>query len=453
MNPDGIQNSPGTTQLRASANDGATAPRCPGRVVLVVPEFPQASETFVAAKFAGLLERGWDVHVACLDSRRANWQLFPELRANRSLRRRVHVAWPLRPRWLAAALTPFACIRCLLGNPSAFSRWLRQGVGSRQLNRLYVDAEIFCLRPDIVHFEFGALASTRVDLGEILGCRIVVSFRGYDLNVVGLDEPRYYDQVWRHASALHFLGRDLYEKAAQRGWAADTPHMFIPPAVDTGRFRPRSWVDTQVCGAPDRPLRILSVGRLDWRKGYEYAATALGILSARGIACTWRVVGSGPYLECIAFSAHQSGVRDATRFLGHLPPDGVRSEMAQADVFLHPAVSEGFCNAVLEAQASGLPVVCSDAGGLPENVQDGVTGFVTPRRDAVAVADALARLAADPVLRERMGEAASTRVQRSFELGQLIARFEELYGSVGCAVSRRPSAGGDAVSRRAARQP
>ena len=86
-----IQPSPASSAPARGSRRGAADP-C--RIVLVVPEFPQASETFLAAKFAGLLRRGWDAHVACLDSRESNWRLFPPLQQDRSLRRRVHKAWP-----------------------------------------------------------------------------------------------------------------------------------------------------------------------------------------------------------------------------------------------------------------------------------------------------------------------------------------------------------------------
>jgi colanic acid/amylovoran biosynthesis glycosyltransferase len=104
--------------------------------------------------------------------------------------------------------------------------------------------------------------------------------------------------------------------------------------------------------------------------------------------------------------------------------------MDDADVFMHPAVTEGFCNAVLEAQAMQRPVVCSDAGGLPENVVDGLTGFVVRRRDPAAIADRLAQLAADCALRRRMGEAGRRRVLESFTLHRQLDALEAMYRQV-----------------------
>src|SRR5262249_57501573 len=130
----------------------------------------------------------------------------------------------------------------------------------------------------------------------------------------------------------------------------------------------------------ERPLRILSVGRLTWKKGYEHGLSAVAETIRRGVACEYRIVGDGEDRGLIAFTRHQLGLDESVELLGALPNDAIRRHLAWADVVLHSAVSEGFCNAVVEAQAAGLPVVSTDAGGLPENVADGETGFVLPPR-------------------------------------------------------------------------
>ena len=103
--------------------------------------------------------------------------------------------------------------------------------------------------------------------------------------------------------------------------------------------------------------------------------------------------------------------------------------MRWADVCLHPAISEGFCVSVIEAQSMGLPVVCTDADGLSENIADGVTGFVVGRRDAAALTERLMELAADPALRERMGAAATSRAHERFGFARQLDELEMLYHS------------------------
>ena len=401
------------------------------RIALVVPAFPKLSETFIVSKFMGLLERGWDVHVVCSTSEEKEWARFSQLPAG--ARKRVHRGWPHRPKWKAALLLPFAVMACFQAAPGRTWRYLRQarrrGGMLEALGRLYLDLPLIRLGPDIVHFEFGALATERMDLRELLGCRITVSFRGYDLNFVGLDQPGYFDAVWAGAAGLHFLGEDLWRRARRRGCPPDRFHMLIPPAIDV-EFHKRDEAELSRKSEGSRPLRILSVGRLEWKKGYENALLAIRRLLDRGVACEYRIVGDGDYLPAVAFMRRQLGLEGVVEVLGALPREDVRQEMQSADVLLHSAVSEGFCNAVIEAQSMELPVVCTDADGLRENVADGETGFVVPRRDPEALAAKLEVLARDPALRQRMGKAGRKRVLKNFRLSDQLDRLEDFYRQV-----------------------
>lgn len=404
------------------------------RVLMVVPAFPKLSETFIVSKFLGLLDRGFDIRVLCGRSEPAEWARFPELVARPELRRRVLRTWPVRPRWLGALLWPAALACCAWRNPRGLGRALARGwerFGFGVLGRLYLEAALIAARPDLIHFEFGTLALGRTWIGAALGCKIVVSFRGFDLNMSGLDHDDYYQEVWEGADAFHFLGEDLRRRALGRGCPENMPHALIPPAIDVEFFKPDDGAaPPEMAGTVRRPLRILGVGRLDWRKGYEDALMAVRRLTDRGIACEYRIIGGGDYLEAVAFARHQLGLADRVELLGPLPRTSVREQLRWADVLLHAAVSEGFCNAVIEAQAMGLPVVCTDAGGLPENVADGLTGFVVPRRDPGALAERLATLAADPALRTRMGVAGRQRVIQHFDLASQVEAFAKFYEQI-----------------------
>jgi glycosyltransferase involved in cell wall biosynthesis len=250
------------------------------------------------------------------------------------------------------------------------------------------------------------------------------------LNYVGLEEPDYFREVWETSDALHLLGNDLWRRALRRGCPPQKLHALIAPAIDTEFFDPANRVAGNNDGSPARPVRILSVGRLNWKKGYEHAIYAARLLRNLGVHSEYCIIGQGSYLEAAAFARHQLGVQSEVHFLGALPPSEVREHMRAADILLHAAVSEGFCNVVLEAQAMGLPVVCSDADGLPENVVDGETGFVVPRRSPQALAEKLAVLAHDPALRQRMGRAGRKRVLDRFRLDDQIEAFDQLYRSV-----------------------
>ena len=393
------------------------------RVLLVVGQFPEPSQTFIASHFTGLLAHGVDAHVWCSVADPAAWRSFPglaELAAGR-----IHVHAPReRPgrtvRGLLAA-APAAARRARTGGPRLVAA-ARKRPPADAGRRLLAGARVLALRPDVIHFEFGVDAAGSTWMGDAAGCPVVVSLRGYDISYAGLDEPGFYDEVWQRADALHFLGEDLRRRALQRGCPPGKLHRLIPSAVDTERFTP----------GPRReptggPLVVLTVARLHWKKGHEHALVALRKLVDAGIDVEYRLLGGGPHERAVRAYVHDLGLARHVRLLGDRPPAGVLDELRRADVLLHPAVSEGFGNAVLEAQAVEVPVVCTDADGLRENVLDGVSGLVVPRRDPDALAAAVTRLAGDPALRRQMGQAGRRHVGERFGPRAQIQAFVELY--------------------------
>jgi len=403
------------------------------KVVFIIPSFPKLSETFIVSKFLGLLEQGWDVRVVCDKSDKKEWKSFQLLKNRKDIKQRIWRNWPHRPRWFAGLLIPFALMRCLCKNPKGTFYYLIGGwkkFGCSVFRYLYLDADIIAARPDLIHFEFGALAVGRMHIRDLIDSKLVVSFRGYDLNLVELDDPNYYKEVWGKADQIHLLGQDLWQRAQRRGCPQNKKHAIIPPAIDTAFFDPGERKHTDVVGSPGRPLRILSVGRLDWRKGYDYALQAIHLLIKRNIYCIYRIIGDGNYIEPVSFACHQLDLVDIVSLLGAQTPSKVKEQMLWADVFLHAAVSEGFCNAVMEAQAMYLPVVSTDAGGLSENLADKKTGFIVPKRNPQSLTDKLSQLAQDPKLRGKMGKAGRQRALNKFQLKDQIADFEKMYKQV-----------------------
>jgi colanic acid/amylovoran biosynthesis glycosyltransferase len=180
-------------------------------------------------------------------------------------------------------------------------------------------------------------------------------------------------------------------------------------------------------GGPERPVRLLTIGRLSWKKGYEYGLDAARILVERGVSVEYRIIGDGDYWEAVHFWRHQNALDGVVEIMGSVRHEAIVDHLAWADLLLHPAVTEAFGNAVIEAQAMSLAVVCSDAGGLPENVADGVTGLIVARRDPVALADAVEALARDGDRRIAMGRAGRRRVLEKFGIGDQLDAVEAFY--------------------------
>ncbi len=356
----------------------------PGRVLLVAYNFPSVSQTFILDQFLHLLVRGWDVHLLAARQTTQFQAAVPEIAASPELQERIHFS-------------------------TDFSTTIRD------------------LTPQVVHFEFGNLA-----LGHLGACRevdaaSVVGFRGYDACYQQLHVPGYYNEVWEQATMLHCASEALWTRLKQRGCPPSKPHRIVPDGIDIDFFAPEDRLHSELTGTRERPLRLLSVGRLVWKKGHPYAVQAVAELAERGIHAKLTIVGGGKLSEEIYFTAWDLGVFDRIELLGSRPREQVRLVAQRADVFVSASVSEGFGVSVLEGQSMKLPVVCTDAEGLTENVLDGVTGYIVPRRDPVAMADRLAKLAFDPALRQRMGVAGRERVTALYRIDQEIDGFEWLY--------------------------
>jgi glycosyltransferase involved in cell wall biosynthesis len=156
---------------------------------------------------------------------------------------------------------------------------------------------------------------------------------------------------------------------------------------------------------------VLFYGSLDPIKGIYDAVRAAGQVAARGAKFQLRIAGWGEW-DRLRQAVLAAGLSDRTDFLGVLDADALCAELARAAVALLPSHAESFGLAIAEAQAAGVPVVSYRAGAVPEVVEDRVTGLLCPLGDTDALAQALAQLLGDPVLRASMGEAARDRARR-----------------------------------------
>ena len=277
----------------------------------------------------------------------------------------------------------------------------------------------------------------------------VISCRGSQINVAPHNPERAALReglalTFGKATAVHCVSQQIRDEAARYG-LDPRKAVVIRPAVDPNLFRPAlpppsergSDVPSPFgrrlgrgSSSPDTPFRLVTTSSILWRKGYEYALLAVRQLVERGLPVRFDIIGDGPEGQRLLYTIHDLGLQEHVVWHGPLPPAAVVGRLQAADVFLLTSLSEGISNAVLEAMACGLPVVTTDVDGLPEAVGDGVEGFLVPPRDPAATADALARLAASPELRQRMGQAGRHRVLADFRLDDQADAFAGLFRKV-----------------------
>lgn len=182
----------------------------------------------------------------------------------------------------------------------------------------------------------------------------------------------------------------------------------------------------------DRPI-VLFTGRVERNKGTLVLLQSWERVASEVADVEYIIAGARHNSindRTLENSLGRNGTREHVKIAGHIPWDRLPDFYRRATVFVMPSYYETFGISVLEAMAFGLPVVASNVGGLPEVVEDGVTGLLVPPGDVKALADSLARLLRDPELRARMGRAGQERVRSEFTVDQIVPKTLAVYESV-----------------------
>jgi colanic acid/amylovoran biosynthesis glycosyltransferase len=419
------------------------------RIAVLVNEFPTASETFVLDQICALLERGHEVDVFP-DRHRAHAPVLHSEFVRHQLLDRSHFP-PTMPGARIARVA--AGIRLLISSgavhaPPLFRALnpLAYGRQATSLALLFRCVPLLGSMPyDIVHCHHGpvALVGTRLRQLGVLRGRLVATFHGFDANAVPRTHgARFYDPLFRAADLITVNSEFLRGRLRDMG-APEQRLIRLPMGVDVASFAPVSGARRPGArGRAGDEIRLLSVARLVEEKGISIAVRAVARLTTRYPGLRYQVVGEGPLRPSLERLAANLGVADRVTWLGALPRDRVREYYTRAHLFALPGIiarsgaqeSQGV--ALLEAQASGLPVVASAVGGIPESLLDGKSGFLVPERDADALAETVATLIDRPELRARMGSAGQAFVRENFDRNTLANRLVALYEGV---VASRPA--------------
>lgn len=287
---------------------------------------------------------------------------------------------------------------------------------------LYINAHILAYKADWLHFGFATTALRRENVAKAIGAKMGVSFRGYDISVYPLKYDGCYNLLWKRVDKAHAISNYLLHSAHNLGLDSGKPSAIITPAIDYKRFyRERQAMNTGT-------VHIFTTARLTWVKGIAYALQAMKMLKDAGVDFKYTIAGAGSEKDSLTFMAYELGLADNVVLAGKVDSKQVEAYLQSSTIYLQTSVDEGFCNAVLEAQAAGLLCIVSDAGGLNENVKDGETGWVVPKRNPRALADKIIEVInLDDAAKQQVIRSAQQRVQDEFTLEEQTKQFIEFY--------------------------
>jgi glycogen synthase len=282
---------------------------------------------------------------------------------------------------------------------------------------------------DVLHAQYAyPTGLAALEASRVTGVPNLVSIQGGDGHWVGSccgTHRRAMTAVLDHAGALLIGSRSFADEVTERLGTPAGRFTIVPGAVDTDRFRPAG-------GRPAGPPRLLFHGRLDARKGVLDLLDAVArVAPGRDLRLT--VSGIGPDVAAVAARTRELGLEDITDLAGHVAYERVPEVYRDADLFVSPTYAEGFSNTILEAMASGLPIVSTRAVGVVDCLRDGENALLVEPGDVEGLAAAIGRMLDDDAVRRRLALAGLEEARRLYSwraVGrQVMAVYDRLAGT------------------------
>ena len=401
------------------------------KIAFIVDKFPALSEMFILNQITGLIDLGYQVEIFSM-TKPGEQRTQPDVEKYKLLEH-VHY-FPMVPsnKAIARLKALYLIATNFLVSPSLMPRILKRLLSRSEgfSYRLLFFSSLFKRKKfDIIHAHFGPNGKLVADMASVgIHVKFLTTFHGYDINMY----PKMY-------------GSDIYNTLFQTGelFTANTAFTkqqmtkldcderkieILPVGLDTGKFEfhPRSAPD-------DKPIIILTIGRLVEKKGYEYSIKAFAKVAVKHRNIVYKIVGGGPLENELKSLVSELKLQKQVQFLGPLTQDEILKLYKQAHLFVLASVTadngdmEGQGLVLQEAQATGLPVISTLHNGIPDGVLDGQSGFLVPEKDVNALAEKLEYLIENPQLWTQMGKCGNQFVEKKYDIKILNQKLVSIY--------------------------
>ena len=413
------------------------------RIAFFVDQFPCLSETFILNQITGLIDRAHEVDIYC-DRPTDTEKMHPEVEQYRLLERRYYLRIRRNtPRTIVWRY--LKGIYLLLGNFNRAPRIILKSFNFLKYNRDRYGDLAGCFKPlflmlpilrqapyDIIQCHYGRNGLKAIllkDLG-VIDSKIITTFHGHDLSsILERDGDRIYDYLFQRGDLLQPICDRWAKKLIALGCSPQKINIH-PMGVDTNQFIP------SLQPSPDsEPIVIISIARLVEMKGLSYGIEAIAqlLVNQPQLQLEYRIIGDGVLKTKLERQIKQLHLEKQVKLLGWQNCAEVQKIMAQADLVLAPSITsqagdcEGIPVCLMETMAQGIPAIASESGGIPELVEDGVTGYLVPEKSVAIVCDRLERLVNNSRLRQQMGQAGRDKVLKNYNIDLLCDRLVDTY--------------------------
>lgn len=405
------------------------------KIAFLVWRFPVLSEAFILNQITGLIERGHEVHIHALNGPPADTSKVHPVVEQYNLIERTYYP-PTRPNNYLLRL--LKGLGLLLGNID------KNSLTSLQLlNPFKYGKQVFSLKwlyraipllgngsYDIIHCQFGTLGPMGLVLRNtgILQGKLVTTFRGIDISSYVQEQGEdVYEQLFQEGD--FFLANcDFFRRRAINLGCDEKKIVVHGSGLDCSKF---AFASRHL--PPDGKVRIATTGRLVEKKGIEYCIRAIAKLTHLHKNLEYNIIGDGPLKENFEQLIEELNLGHIVKLLGWKQQQEIIEILDNCQIFLAPSVTaadgnqDAPVNTLKEAMAMGLPVISTFHGGIPELVEDGVSGFLVPERDADAIAEKLSYLIEHPQVWPQMGRIGRARVEEKYDMNKLNDELVEIY--------------------------
>ncbi|MBI9016350.1 MAG: glycosyltransferase [Phycisphaerae bacterium] len=397
------------------------------KIAFIINQFPSVSETFILNQAIGFIERGHQVHIFAKHTKNCNivhnnfnkfsmaqrTTYLPEFSNSKKIIR-IKALFKLTSTALSNPLKAIKIAKLLLKNSRYFSYPLFYTLCNFKLNQY-----------DFLYCHFGPNGNIGAFI-KLLGdkAQLISVFPGYDLRLAEEKGGWIFEPAFENSDKL-LVYSNAYRDKLLKYYNHPEKFGIIGCGLDTTRLplpQPKT----------DDAINIISVGRLVTEKALHHSikafAKAAKVFPEKSLHYT--IIGDGPLKSQLQQLANELEIDKKITFAGNQDHDYVVEKLVNSDIFLFSSESEALGTVLIEAQATGLPIVSTNSEGIKESVRDGISGFLVNSGDVEALAEKLVFFIKNPDIRIKMGQAGKQYATENFDNQILADKLQSIFYSL-----------------------
>jgi len=396
------------------------------KIAIFVDIFPKLSETFILNQITGLLDRGYIVDIIARNRNNED-KMHADVIKYKLLDRTQYIDIP-RNRFIRVVSGIWIIVKYFVKCKQVFLRWLDKYKYPEYALSFYTLHMLapFLKNYDIIHCHFGPIGNSGAIL-KILGIRskLVTTFHGYDIRL-GIEKGgNIYKNISDYADCIISISDYNYNNLV--GFGFDKNKIVnLPVGIDLSKY-PFTYRTNS--NSYNNTITILTVARLVMEKGLKDGIEAIYKLVQKRpeLIVRYNIIGDGPLLEELKYLTNKFMLNKMVYFLGPLENEVIIQYLQESDIYFLPSIAEALPVSLMEAEATGLPVVATKVGSVNQIVLDAETGFIVPANDVNSMADRLEYLIDHPEICSIMGHRGRKHIEEHFDVNKLNDRLVEIY--------------------------